>query len=73
MKLVVQVMSMSLAIGKPMNDYHDFYLKLDVLLFTCVFETFRKESINSVELVPVYYYLLLVIVGMQYLGLLMLI
>lgn len=70
----MQVMSMSLAIGKPMNDYHDLYLKLDVLLFTCVFETFRKESKNSVELDPVYYYyLLLIIVGMQYLGLLMLI
>ena len=29
-----------------MKDYHDFYLKIDVLLLACVFETFRKESIH---------------------------
>ena len=33
-----------------MKDYHDLYLKVDVLLLTSVFETFRKESINSFEL-----------------------
>ena len=26
-----------------MKDYHDLYLKVDALLFACVFETFRKE------------------------------
>ena len=35
-----------------MKDYHDLYLKVDVLLLACVFETFWKESINSFELVP---------------------
>ena len=38
-----------------MKDYHDLYLKVDVLLLTCVFETFRKESLNSFELDPAYY------------------
>ena len=26
-----------------MKGYHDFYLKIDELLFDCVFKTFRKE------------------------------
>ena len=30
-----------------MKDYHDLYLKFDVLILASVFETFRKESINS--------------------------
>ena len=37
------------------KDYHDLYLKVDVLLLACVFETFRKESINSFELNPYCY------------------
>ena len=40
---------------KPMKDYHDLYLKVDVLLFACVFKTFIKESINSLELDPTHY------------------
>ena len=32
------------------KDYHDLYLKVDVLLLACGFETFRKESMNSFEL-----------------------
>ena len=38
-----------------MKDFHDLYLKVDVLSLTCVFETFRKESINSFELDPPFY------------------
>ena len=38
-----------------MKEYHDLYLKVDVLLLACVFETFRIESINSFELDPAYY------------------
>ena len=38
-----------------MKDYHDLYLKVDVLLLACVFEIFGKESINSFELEPAYY------------------
>ena len=30
-------------------------LKVDVLLLACVFEAFRKESINSSELDPAHY------------------
>ena len=33
-----------------MKDCHDSYLKVDVLLLACGFETFRKESMNSFEL-----------------------
>ena len=29
-----------------MKDFHNLHLKVDVLLLACVFETFRKESIN---------------------------
>ena len=35
---------------KFMKDYHEMYLKVDVLLLASVFETFRKESMNSLEL-----------------------
>ena len=38
-----------------MKDYHDLYLKSNVLLLVCVFWTFRKESINSFELDPTHY------------------
>lgn len=34
------------------KDYHGFYLNVDVLLFSSVFETFRKEFIYSFELDP---------------------
>ena len=38
-----------------MKDYHDLYLKVDVLLLACVFKTFSKESINFLELDPAHY------------------
>ena len=38
-----------------MKDYHDLYLKVDVLLLVCVFKTFRTESINYFELAPAHY------------------
>ena len=38
-----------------MKDYHDLYLKVNVLLLTCVFETFEKRIHNSFELDPAYY------------------
>ena len=38
-----------------MKNYHDLYLKVDVLLLACVFENFRKQSINSFELDPAHH------------------
>ena len=38
-----------------MKDYNYLYLNFYVLLFACVFETFRKESISSFELDSVHY------------------
>ena len=37
---------------KNMKDYHDMYLKCDVVKLADVVENFRKESINSFELDP---------------------
>ena len=37
------------------KTYHDLYLQFDVFLLACVFETLRRESINSTELNPSYY------------------
>ena len=52
-------------IMNTMKDYHDLYLKVDVLLLACGFETFRKESMNSFELDSAYYLSLLIIFGMH--------
>ena len=38
------------------KDYHDLYLKVYFLLLPCVFETFRKESINLFELNSAHYF-----------------
>ena len=38
-----------------MNDSHDVHLKIDVLLLACLFETFRKEPINSFKLDPAHF------------------
>ena len=38
-----------------MKDYHNLYLQVDFLLLSCVFESFRKESMNFCELDPAYY------------------
>ena len=37
-----------------MKDYHDLHLKIDLLWLAYVFETFRKEPIDSFELGPAY-------------------
>ena len=37
---------------KTMKDYHNFYLKCDVLLLTYVFEKPRKSSIRNDGLCP---------------------
>ena len=42
-------------IMNTVKDYHDLYLKVDVLLLACGFEIFRKESMNSCELDSAYY------------------
>ena len=39
-----------------MRDYHDLYLKADVLLLADIFEKFREMSLHSYGLDPVHYY-----------------
>ena len=48
-----------------MNDYHNLYLKVDVLLLACVFQTFARKSKHFLEVDPAHIYLPLVIVGMH--------
>ena len=40
---------------KTIKDYHDLYLKCDVLLLTDVFEKFRNNSLNNYGLCPSHY------------------
>ena len=42
-----------------MQQYHDLYLNLDVLLLADVFENFRQTCIMDYVLEPAYYYTLL--------------
>ena len=41
---------------KSMKDYHDLYLKSDVLLLTDVFETFRGVCCKNYDLDPAWYF-----------------
>ena len=41
---------------KTMGDYHNLYLKSDVLLLTDVFENFRKTCLQYYKLDPCHYY-----------------
>ena len=41
---------------KNMGDYHDLYLKSDILLLADVFENFRKTCIQYYELDPCHYF-----------------
>ena len=43
---------------KTMRDYHDLYLKTDVLLLADVFEEFRNICLENYELDPAWYYTL---------------
>ena len=41
---------------KTLRDYHDLYLKSDVLLLSDVFENFRKTCLKHYKLDPAHYY-----------------
>ena len=41
---------------KTMGDYHDLYLKFDILLLADVFENFRKTCLQYYELDPCHYF-----------------
>ena len=41
---------------KTLRDYHDLYLKSDVLLLADVFENFRKTCLHHYKLDPAHYY-----------------
>ena len=41
---------------KNMGEYHDLYLKSDILLLTDVFENFRKTSLQYYKLDPAHYF-----------------
>ena len=41
---------------KDLGDYHDLYLKMDVLLFNNVFKTFRTTCLEHYTLDPVHFY-----------------
>ena len=41
---------------KTMRDYHDLYIKSDVLLLSDVFENFRDVCLDNYRLDPIFYY-----------------
>ena len=42
-----------------MGEYHDLYLRSDVLLLTNVFENFRRASLLNYGLDPCHYYMMI--------------
>ena len=53
---VFQMMTKNVLKMQTMGDYHDLYLKTDVLLLADVFENFRKKCLEYYALDPAHYY-----------------
>ena len=51
---------------KFLGDYHDLYLKTDVMLLADVFQTFRKTCMDAYKLDPLHYYTAPAYPGMLY-------
>ena len=42
---------------KTLSDYHDLYLKTDVVLLADVFQTYRETCMDAYILDPIHYYI----------------
>ena len=47
-----------------MGEYHDLYLKTDVLLLSNVFEAFRNTCLEHYELDPAHFYMYIAWIGL---------
>ena len=53
----MKIINMQLMFGTHLQDYHDLYLKSDVLLLADVFENVRKTCLKHNKLDPCHYYI----------------
>ena len=54
LELAMKIMHILLRFGT--NEYHDLYLRTDVVLLTNVFESFRKVCMDNYGLDPAHFY-----------------
>ena len=55
-KCSIHCLMIKVYLMKSMRDYHDLYIKTDVLLLADVFEEFRKVCLDNYKLDPAWYY-----------------